>query len=56
LNATRPRPFLDFVGGLFRPACNWFGLIGDIPKLIYLAVACVVLLVVIQFLKLFKRG
>jgi hypothetical protein len=52
--ATRPRPILDFLSGMFTPVVNWWGFIGQVPNLIYLAIGCFVLFVIVQVLKLFK--
>ena len=62
IRAERPRPVVTFfgnvfgwVGNLLTPVTSWWGFIGEIPKLFYVVIVCFVALVVLQFLKLFKR-
>ena len=45
----------SFFGNLVSPITSWWGFVGEIPTLIIVGIVCGVCLVVIQFLKLFKR-
>jgi len=56
VRANGPHPIRDFFGGILTPVRGWWGLINQIPNLVYVGVACFVALVCVQVLKLFKRN
>jgi hypothetical protein len=53
----RPRPFLNFVSGIFSPIVSWWGFMGTIPALVWGLFWLGVGLLVVSVLRLlFKRN
>jgi hypothetical protein len=52
---NRPRPLVDGIRWLFTPIINWWGFVGTIPALVYLAFGMFAVMLVIDVLRLFLR-